>query len=773
MAAKDIQIMGTLTNSDGELCNFAKSSVGRSEGISASVVIAAISRQWLPILLAAVLSAAIAYSYSSAYSQLTFTAHLVLSRQLLPATSRAVYEALDPRNASALLTSTDVLQPVCQRHSIPTSRELRRQIVVTPDIDTSSIAVDLSLNDQNRAIELLNEIGDQFEVAILKHRKTTLIRHASHVAELQKQASIDLGIARTASLKLQGSLCLNRGDAGQPVDDLHELLNRHTQLADSLEECLRIQARIQRELEFRAGEFRDVQTTAVQGVLNGRQRQAERLRHRVTDESTISQVISNVLTELTAVANELEAATKTTSRNSREMAKPVRLTSLVQGFPEDTGNRLFDRTETDELVQWVERISAIGHDALGNLNPETLDTVELAATKLKDIIDAENRLFLEYKTCQSDAEYIKSRSKEVESELRRILQAETNPKATTLTDLQLDVSQKEARQTVLQSQFEQINQLANYESPEYSVSSPAQVDPMSDIKSNKKKLFVFTFAAVGLLLVSPSIIVELRRLRPHPVDVISQRWRLPILDHSSVGSVAKTMQPGEIARSTRQELRLMALRIQQSLCLPQGRVILFSGLDHEDSPMILIRPLANCFADREESVLIVETMPTRVIDGTTSPQAEIPRVVVRPGVADFLQGTYPDARSLVIRTGNAGVDFLPGGSTPFASEAIASRRLTAMIEEFRRSYSLIMLCGPSTLHPADLQMLAARADGIVFTVNRQSMQDVYGNGVIRDLIELGAPILGFAAQPPHAENEASPHFATSEELALQTVVTGC
>jgi hypothetical protein len=44
-------------------------------------------------------------------------------------------------------------------------------------------------------------------------------------------------------------------------------------------------------------------------------------------------------------------------------------------------------------------------------------------------------------------------------------------------------------------------------------------------------------------------------------------------------------------------------------------------------------------------------------------------------------------------------------------------------------------------------MLAARADGIVFTVNQSSVNSVYGNEVIGDLLELGAPILGLAEQP--------------------------
>ena len=765
--------MGTLTNSEGESSHFARPSLGRSEGISLSVIIAAVSRQRLPIFLASVLSAVIAYSYSSAYSQLTITAHLVLSKQLLPANSRAIYEALDPRRACSLLMSTEVLQQVCQRHSIATDRELRQQIAVTPENETASVIVDLSLNDQNRAIELLNEIGYQFEAATVKHRTATIQRHARHVAELKKRAAIDLGVARTASLKRQGLLRLNSVDIGQQGDDLQQLLNRHTQLADSLEECQRIQAKIQRELGFRAGEAHTVQSTAVFEILKGRQRQAERLRILVTDKSSISQSISDILQELTSVANELPEKAEGMAQNSREVAQPVRLANLVQTFQEETDLRLPEQTDTDELAKWVERISAIGHATLGNLSPDTLEYVDVVATKLKDVTEEKNRLLIEFKNQQSDAEYIKYRLTDIESDLQNILQAETQPRTTTLMDLQLEVSQKEARQAELQTQLDQINQLASYESPEYSVSSPAHVDPMTDIKSNKKKLFAFAFATAGLLLVSPSVFIELRRLRPHPVHVISQRWRLPILDHSSVASVPKTMRRGEVARSTNQELRLMALRIQQSLCLPQGRVILFSGLDHEESPLALIRPLAKCFADREESVLIVETMPVLVIEGNSSLHREIPRNIVRPGVADFLQGDYSDARSLVMRTSHAGVDFLPRGSTAFASEAIASRRLTSLIEEFRRSYSLIMLCGPSTLHPADLQMLAARADGIVFTVNRQSMQDVYGNDVMRDLIELGAPILGFAAQPPCAETEASTQFATNEELTLQTVVSGC
>ena len=119
----------------------------------------------------------------------------------------------------------------------------------------------------------------------------------------------------------------------------------------------------------------------------------------------------------------------------------------------------------------------------------------------------------------------------------------------------------------------------------------------------------------------------------------------------------------------------------------------------------------------------------------------------RPGVAEFLAEDCEDAGLFVVGTGVTGIDFLPGGCSAVASEAMASSKLTCLIEQFRAKYSMIILCGPSTLYPADLQMLAARADGIVFTVNQDSVNAAYGNEVIGDLLELGAPILGVAEQP--------------------------
>lgn len=83
---------------------------------------------------------------------------------------------------------------------------------------------------------------------------------------------------------------------------------------------------------------------------------------------------------------------------------------------------------------------------------------------------------------------------------------------------------------------------------------------------------------------------------------------------------------------------------------------------------------------------------------------------------------------------------------------------------------MILLSGPSTLHPADLQMLAARADGIIFTVNKKSLNVVFGEEVISDLIELGAPLLGFANQPLAVKKQTSSEKSEKDQSTPKLVV---
>jgi len=55
---------------------------------------------------------------------------------------------------------------------------------------------------------------------------------------------------------------------------------------------------------------------------------------------------------------------------------------------------------------------------------------------------------------------------------------------------------------------------------------------------------------------------------------------------------------------------------------------------------------------------------------------------------------------------------------------------------------VILVNGPSTRYAADVEMLAARADGVIVAANNRVKQDDRAASVLKDLVDLGAPIIG-------------------------------
>ncbi|MCA9218456.1 MAG: hypothetical protein KDB27_35550, partial [Planctomycetales bacterium] len=69
-------------------------------------------------------------------------------------------------------------------------------------------------------------------------------------------------------------------------------------------------------------------------------------------------------------------------------------------------------------------------------------------------------------------------------------------------------------------------------------------------------------------------------------------------------------------------------------------------------------------------------------------------------------------------------------------------RLNQMFDECRQDYTLILVAGPSTNHPSDLQMLSARAEGILFTAPKNAKKRGRGESIVEELVDLGAPVIG-------------------------------
>jgi hypothetical protein len=233
-------------------------------------------------------------------------------------------------------------------------------------------------------------------------------------------------------------------------------------------------------------------------------------------------------------------------------------------------------------------------------------------------------------------------------------------------------------------------------------------------------------------------------------------------------------------------MRLLALRIQQSVH-GAGSVVLFSGLNHQKSSIPMISYLAECLSRREERVLIIDACdrgdevngcsdrardanagraPKQADHGEAAPddvdqpangRDPQPRSTRLPvnlhdhaesgvlGLADLLHRRELPADEMICATSIPGVDIIPSGTKRFPSEGMASSRLSALFDECRQRYTIILVAGPSTDHPSDLQMLSARADAILFTVPPNGRRTGNGEEVVRDLLDLGAPVIGIVS----------------------------
>ena len=778
MASKDLQITRTQSTRLITSPEASATSLGVSAGNPVEIVAGALKRQWLRLLVATLVSAGVAWAIATSFATQKVTSRLTLSSQSLPATSQNVYTAPNPNVAAMLLKSPRILQTVAERHNLPSANMLARMINLSPNLATSSIEVALVQTDTDKAIAILDDVAGELIKSIASDRKQTLTEHAGYIRELLATAKSDLTGGRKELVRLEESLRLKGADSSQKNAEIYGLHNREADLKSSIDECRRKDARLRSDLKLLTDEFAFVQNAALRAVVEGRRRQSERLGERLTRNAPAADINVEIQRQLQVAEKELadhvKASEKPNRRESRESSDvPSEDRSVGRNRTSRGSNRVseagaaltvgadsneltsgVDASElvADQLTKWVERISAIGRDSLGELEPTTLESAKTSWSKLSKIADEARELQLEANNNRVDLDYFLAKIDEFELEKNRSTNEDVKRSSSELLELKLDVDEKEKRYSELSQQLDQINQLRECELTEFVVTSPASVNVVDDISSNRKNLFVCSFLGFGLLLTAPLIAMELMRLRPSPITIISRRWNLPVLGSHSLGFSGNTSPNGGVGS---QDLRLMALRIQQSLSRPSGRVVMFSGLDHGESPLALIRSLSYCLAQREESVLMIQIPPTLEAAEGWRFGNEGSFKAGRPGVAEYLASGSEDVTSFVISAGVAGIDFLPGGCSAVASEAMASSRLTSLIEQLRAKYSMIILCGPSTLYPADLQMLAARADGIVFTVNQDSVNSVYGNEVIGDLLELGAPILGLAEQPQSTGNVGS------------------
>lgn len=285
-------------------------------------------------------------------------------------------------------------------------------------------------------------------------------------------------------------------------------------------------------------------------------------------------------------------------------------------------------------------------------------------------------------------------------------------------------------------------QLQNSEFHEVSVVQPAR-PALVPYVSNYKKLLAGAFVVAGLVLVAPVAFLEVLALKEPAVNATARLLGLPVLAARPGERPTSRVWQATDQNASEDFARLLSLRVQQCVLKP-GYVLLFSCMDRCPSPVSLLGNLARCFSERDHRVLLVDVgadqrshavLKELLADGGRNYAAH-------QGLAEFLAFKETSLEQVTVPTMIPEVDCLLPGNLPLPREALGTRRFSELFEQLREQYTLIIVVGPGAHQAVDLEMLAARADGIVFHTSRPHNVDAPAARVVRHLINLDAPILG-------------------------------
>lgn len=311
----------------------------------------------------------------------------------------------------------------------------------------------------------------------------------------------------------------------------------------------------------------------------------------------------------------------------------------------------------------------------------------------------------------------------------------------------------------------------------FTVVQPATESLMNPM-SNKTKLFGACTMLCWLLLATPLFAFEVLRSREPAAVTCARRLGMPLLAYLGQSEVAAPDDEHRLHWNY-DAVRLLALRIQQSLEQP-GSAIMFCGLAWAATPRWLMLNLARCFSERGERILLFDlggecskpgselnppivgsgdrlnlhgsngysngASHTNGRNGHAATHAGPHAVLAEPeGLAAWLASQSTDLDELISPTAIPDVDQLQVGDCTLPREAWGTARMSDLMKQLRQRYSLILVSGLTTSRVVDMQLMAARVDGIIFTMPEGAAVEGHTDAVIRDMAQLKAPVLGLIA----------------------------
>jgi len=755
MAAQDLQIQ---PRRSGYLAQ--QNTVGQQPNLSVdpsderpSILVSALRRRWWLFLLIGCASAAVGREAMVQFGRDSSLSTASVIETGLPGSPEGgeVIKSMGPTTCAELITSFSILNKLCESRGIDISPTILQDLIETKTSRGSSLLnVEFTWSNAEDGVAMLNELLDIFVEDIASQRRKVLRDHMQHVENALLQSRADVADARQQIFEVQAEQQKVLDEGG---------LNS---------------ARYQNILQSVSSTQLGVDEKRVEqlGVLQ----QIEVIQRKSDEwELRIEEVLSDFKSQLVRkVATRLKRVREQITKTSEVYVELSDLVASIENFATS-------KESPSDIQQWqgdlyamvAERGLPLAEQDLQDIAAVFETQVEAHALQLKQVNSERQQLAKQQEQLELNLIPVSYQIKMLETRLADY-QKQSDDISEQLTGIgsdqfgayELQLEQSENQQKALSAQLENMNQLEKCRVREWSVSVPASL-ATTQISSNRTKLFVLAFGICGLVMSLPVLGSEWYRQQTSPQVAFANSLHLPVLAERILQDFplrryyprrGHRMATAKLSEEQLEVVRMLALRIQQS-SRTDGSVVLFSSIDSHYSAAPLMASVADCLAKREERVLIVDAVcPDKsrlpIANLIPMPQQEsaesspLPLEAVageQPGLSEYLISGCQTVSDLVLHTGCPGVDLISSGHTPFPREALASSGLTELVERCRENYSMILVNSPAATASADLQMLTARADGVVLMATKEVRKNPRARAAVVDLIELGAPIIGVVA----------------------------
>ncbi len=713
MASNDVRMVKSPVMQSGQVLSVSQSNRD-------SVVSTVLRKRWWVLLLCAVAAGVFTASIASQFPPLgKWTYSSAVLHTGLPLASVSGYNESTSKSEAVVLVSNKLLAPLIVKHNLDASMEhLRKQI----DVKVTDELIDVSFEWEDSEVgeRVLNDLLETFVDEVAQRRALTLANFCRDLERslLANQARLEHARDKVALFRANNP----RSDAARTAESLVGGVALTENALDGAQVAL---TGLQSQLKGLQAQRGQLLVQAKQLLL-----ESKRTKHATTMAYHLPG--SEGHTQLSEALAKLEKMTESVAEDEldlRAYQEQLRSLGAKSSGSEKEGAK----------------------SSLSEKDQKTLERIEVRTEVLDDKIrDAEFAAAAK----AAEVSHIQARLEEKQKRLADPTMHGNEP-----LELIDEVRQAEKMQDEIAAQLAGSRQLEKCKVREFTIVSPATL--AKEVAPNWLKRIVVIFSASMMILMIPVIGWEFLSSRGTAADAAARRFGLPVLARMSRGSLVST-QPG-LSVSGKEELRLLALRIQQFI--PNaGSVILFSPLDPADSPIGVICQLAECFADREERVLIVDMgisttagrdlLLTRYMTvseqsdnehraaATTANGVAARKPAAALGITDFLRDESLDFASLVTTPTCERVHCIPAGEREFPRECFGTRRMTDFLEQCRRRYSMVLVSAPPASESADLQMLAARSDGILFTASQGKRRARHNYHALQELMDLDAPVLG-------------------------------